>query len=266
MVRLWSLNWYDYGARMYNPALGRFTTQDRFAEKYPAMSLYQYGANNPIRNIDVNGDSIVTTLTTQIDGKMANINYTYGTDADGNYGFFDSQGNMYSGNDVFMFNLSNALATLREGEVGNSLVNELMNSSNIVNIANRKNNSADPKGTYIKWNFSSIDGGIDQHGNRERPSYIGLGHEMAHIQDIWRGTADYSEWINGIPNAEKYATHVENQLRAEHGLPLRTHYGIVNGKGDPKTSLLIKGTFASRYFKKKVTLGGVSVYTTPYIY
>ena len=35
------LNWYDYGARMYDPALGRFTTQDRFAEKYPAMSLYQ---------------------------------------------------------------------------------------------------------------------------------------------------------------------------------------------------------------------------------
>ena len=40
------LNWYDYGARHYDAALGRFTTNDRFAEKYYSMSPYQYGANN----------------------------------------------------------------------------------------------------------------------------------------------------------------------------------------------------------------------------
>ncbi len=53
------LNWMDYGARHYDAALGRFTTMDRFAEKYYSMSPYQYGANNPMKNIDVNGDSIV---------------------------------------------------------------------------------------------------------------------------------------------------------------------------------------------------------------
>ena len=36
------LNWYDYGARHYDAALGRFTTNDRFAEKYHSMSPYQY--------------------------------------------------------------------------------------------------------------------------------------------------------------------------------------------------------------------------------
>ena len=50
--------WYDYGARNYDPALMRFTTMDRFAEKYYSQSPYQYAGNNPIRNIDVNGDSI----------------------------------------------------------------------------------------------------------------------------------------------------------------------------------------------------------------
>lgn len=53
------LNWYDYGARHYDAAIGRFTMMDRFAEKYYSMSSYQYGGNNPVGNIDVNGDSIV---------------------------------------------------------------------------------------------------------------------------------------------------------------------------------------------------------------
>ena len=52
------LGWYDYGARMYDAALGRFMKTDRFSEKYVSLSPYQYGANNPVNNIDVNGDSI----------------------------------------------------------------------------------------------------------------------------------------------------------------------------------------------------------------
>ncbi len=52
------LNWYDYGARFYDPALGRFNTQDRFAEKYHGLSPYHYTAGNPMKFIDVNGDSL----------------------------------------------------------------------------------------------------------------------------------------------------------------------------------------------------------------
>ena len=52
------LDWYDYGKRQFDPQIGRFTTQDRFAEKYYDLTTYQYGANNPIKFIDVNGGSI----------------------------------------------------------------------------------------------------------------------------------------------------------------------------------------------------------------
>ena len=54
----WDINLYEYGARWYDPAIGRFTTIDRFAEKYNSYSPYSYAAGNPIKFIDVNGDSI----------------------------------------------------------------------------------------------------------------------------------------------------------------------------------------------------------------
>jgi len=49
----------DYGARWYDGAIGRFTTTDRFAEKYYPLSPYGYAAGNPVLFIDINGDSII---------------------------------------------------------------------------------------------------------------------------------------------------------------------------------------------------------------
>ena len=73
------INLYDYGARFYDPVLGRFTTQDPLAEKYGPTSPYVYCLNDPIKHIDpdgkASGDFFKTIREAAIDfGKFYNDN------------------------------------------------------------------------------------------------------------------------------------------------------------------------------------------------
>ncbi len=47
----------DFGARMYNPAIARWTAADPLSEKYYGISPYVYCANNPILFTDIAGNS-----------------------------------------------------------------------------------------------------------------------------------------------------------------------------------------------------------------
>ena len=279
LERLMGLNLYDFQARWHDPALGRFMSVDPLCEKYYSISPYAYCANNPINAIDLRGDSItyiINSTMTNPNGttSISSSTYYYGQDANGNYGFIGSNGQVYSGNDTYLNNLTTAINNLRVGgNVGNTLVSDLMSSTNRVQIV-RGNNTADINGAFIKWNPNSTAGGINAIGSENRPSYIGLGHEMAHIQDVWNGTIDNSTWVTAggvaIPNSEKYATHIENQLRAENGILLRTHYGIDASTGTRvglESTRIVRGVTSLFYWKSNgIAPNGIPLLSTPFIY
>ena len=53
--RTHGLDWYDHGARHYDPVTGRWNVMDALAEKYYPWSPYVSCGNNSISNIDDNG-------------------------------------------------------------------------------------------------------------------------------------------------------------------------------------------------------------------
>lgn len=50
---------YDYGFRIYNPALSKFLSVDPLTQSYPSFSPYHFAGNNPIKFIDLDGLEIV---------------------------------------------------------------------------------------------------------------------------------------------------------------------------------------------------------------
>lgn len=52
------LNMYDFGARNYDPTLGRWMNMDALSEVYVGISPYSYTLNNPVLFIDPDGNYV----------------------------------------------------------------------------------------------------------------------------------------------------------------------------------------------------------------
>ena len=89
------LNWYDYGVRMYDAALGRFATVDPSAENYFNTSLYAYCGNNPISRIDPTGAD-------WYEDKQGNLRWQEGSEALKGYTNIGSSASIALGNDNYL--------------------------------------------------------------------------------------------------------------------------------------------------------------------
>ncbi|MBX2827090.1 MAG: RHS repeat-associated core domain-containing protein, partial [Flavobacteriaceae bacterium] len=70
------LGLYDFGARNYDPTLGRWMNIDPLAESTPSWNPYNYVQNTPIQAIDPDGLSCVG-CGNNVDSKIGKIDYGY---------------------------------------------------------------------------------------------------------------------------------------------------------------------------------------------
>jgi len=258
------LGTYDYGARFYDPLIVRFNTVDAYAEQYVAFSPYQYAGLNPIKNMDINGDSIKVSYqwTLDLTAFGAGTHTFTGTVYFEGSTAYNPDGTAYTGDNAFVGAVSSALGTLREGAEGRETVDNLEASTNVTTVYQRSANKTDEtKGSYIFWNPNGSAGPPDQNSNTPtRPSYIGLGHELAHVEDIWHSSTFTGNWYSAtdthgdrvnVSNAEKYATYKENLYRAEHNLPLRTYYSPTEDGGVEQQSRIINRRGENMWIRTK---------------
>ena len=228
------LNWYDYGARMYDPSISRFTTMDRFADKYSSMSPYQYGANNPACNIDINGDSII--VNPNPNGLIDHVKMLFGFQTN------------------YQHKINGMLSQIKQADpLLNNMVQRLEESPNNVIITEisdyRKetgkmgNITRLSKGTLENPIETTIEFSPDnqQTNNRNnRPSIIGLVHELGHVDDIIQGKGIYidrHELQKGsiiertkLMKAETHPIKMENIMRGILKLNPRNPQDYLRGK------------------------------------
>jgi hypothetical protein len=228
-------------------------------EKYLNLSPYNYCANNSVKYIDPDGEDIYIydknnsqqyryaqgQLQRQIDGEWANLETKASDFVEGVKSALDD---IYSG-----------------GNAGKELISFFDNTDNDTiireNIEDRNRNL----GKINNMNPNLIGGEVPTvNGIEESPFFVSLAHELAHTQDYYININNIEKvtgtWLTlpdgkTIAQSEKYATHIENQIRSENNLPLRTHYVIdkATGEGYPDSRILNKDG-SSRFYKTTETI------------
>jgi len=265
---------------IFNSNEKKFLSIDPLAEKYYNISPYAYVANNPIKYVDPDG----TTIQVYDYVNSQRVAYEW-RDYQGTWGFYDNNNALYAGNNTFIGQLSGSLTGLMNGgNAGFDLVSGLANHSNVVTLMYSDRSGVDSQ-NQLGWNPTGVrrDGSLEAvpttTGMSNDPM-ITLGHELGHVDFNWN-VGNSTTWFNmtvadrngnpiqrPISTSEIHTTHIENRLRSENNLPLRTYYGIDPSGNGIGPRIIIPSTGASRYYNSS----GITNYKplkrkiNPYIY
>jgi RHS repeat-associated protein len=208
------LNLYDYSARYYESAIGRFTTVDPLAEKYYSISPYVYCANNPLKYVDLKGDSL--TLV----GQQRDLQAVVDVHNDRLKGYYDVTVN---GNGlVSMAVVPGAdMGTMTKSQQNYAdILNKVVNGSDGMTTINVVNNSEDV--LIGLASTATIDIGDMQ---RLGEGNVGSGTTLMH--EIWE---QYKLQVGNVPinAAHRQAIGVENIITGQQSQGAFIHYDYQN--------------------------------------
>jgi RHS repeat-associated protein len=245
---------YDFGARIYDSRLGRWLSLDPLMAEYTSLSPYCGIGNNPILIIDPDGRKLIIdnggVLLEYREGKLYSLDEV---DDNGNY-----SKEYTPGEGEYAKKVLDNLSLLTNTPSGIQLVNDIVTNQKVINIKpsqivnGKKLDNAHSNGS-IYIDFNSTNSIPTQNGYTKTPAFIILGHEFAHAISflynkknyIWVESIDDEGNDNSYGKDEVYATHVENKLRQENNMSLRTKYA-----NDGQSDLLEGNT--SKYVKVKI--------------
>ena len=220
---------YEYGARNYDPAVGRFFNIDRLSEKYENISPYNYTANNPVRFVDVDGEWIYISDQGQQYRYVMGGNVEMKDKETGEWNLVEDKTSL----STYVQQIIEGIYQLESsGPTGGAVAGYFNNSRKNVYIKDLPKvfgMAALGYNINIDLNFVANDI-FTTVGMKEAIFYVTLGHEMAHVIDAYENPNSYKDlWLKNstkdITRSEIFATHIENQIRSESGLPLRRYYG-----------------------------------------
>ncbi|MBQ9215272.1 MAG: hypothetical protein IJ159_00780 [Prevotella sp.] len=222
------LNWYDYGARHYDPAMMRFTTMDPMCEKYYHLSPYAYCGNNPVNAVDPTGNDI------RIWNDEDNSYFTY------------SIGMKYHGNDNFANKVVSYLNKIGSLESGSEVLSELISSKNHYDIMNNDSEGGESTMQFVgyKDGGGQINASMVMNSDYSDNVILGaLAHESYHGYEKELGQNPAT--INGEVDAYLFENHIKFELGGTSGkLGLSTFIGNIYSES---MNNLIWGTSWNKY-------------------
>lgn len=224
------LDWYDYGARMYDPVTGVWSTMDPLAEKYYNISPYAYCANNPMMYVDPNGEEIVIFGDADYQKKILNLLYS-----------------LY-----------------KSGNAGAELVMNAIRSEETVVIANMEEDRPFYKKmkdySLIGFNFEDSEGTYDEKdGGVKYSAETQMAHELGHFKSPSKGKQLAQN--KKVSAGEVAAVEWENRVRKDLGMDVRKKYEGI----DVYNKQIAKSENRNGYYEtipKKDYAGSISEPTT----